>query len=207
MTLHGLLASTISVLAFVLASLASLGLFVNPATLLWVVGLFSAGFGLGARNLINDFVSGLGFMFEDNFDVGEKIAVLEVEGVVEAVNLRTTSIRDPNGELVIVPNGDIRLIRNYSRGRFSATDVTIRIASSDLGVALPILEALSVEAVELLPNLLEPWRVISQSGVIAQETELTILARARFGRGAEMRTRLLALVHERLAEANVALAD
>jgi hypothetical protein len=54
---------------------------------------------------------------------------------------------------------------------------------------------------------LEPWQVISESGVIGQQTELTLLAKARFGQAAEMRPRLLALAQQRLAEANVDLAD
>jgi hypothetical protein len=53
--------------------------------------------------------------------------------------------------------------------------------------------------------MLEPWRVISESGTIGQTTELTLLAKARFGKAAEMQPRLLALVQERLSEAGVEL--
>jgi hypothetical protein len=60
--------------------------------------------------------------------------------------------------------------------------------------------------VALLPNLLEPWQVISESGVIGQQTELTLIAKARFGQAAEMSPRLLALVQERLSEIDVILA-
>jgi hypothetical protein len=63
------------------------------------------------------------------------------------------------------------------------------------------------EAVRLLPNLLEPWQVISETGTIGQQAELMLVARARFGKAAEMRPRLLTLVQERLAEADVAMSD
>lgn len=138
--------------------------------------------------------------------MGEKVELLGVEGVVEAVNLRTTLMRSPTGELFVVPNGEIRLIRNFSRGRFSQVRVTIKIAAGDLARALVVLEDLATDAVQLLPNLLEPWQVISETGAMGQQTELTILAKARFGKGAEMRPRLLSLVHERLAEAEMELA-
>ena len=59
----------------------------------------------------------------------------------------------------------------------------------------------------LLPNLLEPWQVVSESGVIGQETELTLIAKARFGMASEMRPRLLALVQERLLEGNISLVS
>jgi small conductance mechanosensitive channel len=206
-TLHGLIASTITFVAFAAAILFSIGLFVNPETLIWMVGLFSAAFGLGARPLISDFLTGISFLFEDPFDVGEKVEILGVEGVVEEVNLRTMALRAPTGELYFIPNGEVRLIRNFSRGRFSSAKVTIKIASEDLGRTLPLLEEMGKEAVHELPNLLEPWQVINESGVIGQQTELTLTAKARFGQAAAMRPRLLALVQERLEAAGIVLSD
>lgn len=207
LTLQSLLASGITILAFTLAFVATLALFVDFDSLLWVIGLFTAGFGLGARPIISDFLTGISFIFEDTFDVGEKVEILEVEGVIEAVNLRTSSLRAPTGELYIVPNGEIRLIRNFSRGRFSTIKITLKIAAEDLSHAIPILEAMANDAVIQLPNLLEPWQVLSESGIIGQHTELTLVAKARFGHGAEMRPRLLALVQEKLSEENIQLVN
>lgn len=206
-TLQSLLASGISISAFGFAFIFSLALFVDFDSLLWVIGLFTAGFGLGARPIISDFLTGISFIFEDTFDVGEKVEMLGVEGVIEAVNLRTSTLRAPTGELYVVPNGEIRLIRNFSRGRFSTIKITLKLAAEDLGHAIPVLEGMAGEAVARLPNLLEPWQVISESGVIGQNTELTLIAKARFGYGAEMRPRLLALVQEKLTEENIQLAN
>ncbi|MBK6325033.1 MAG: mechanosensitive ion channel family protein [Chloroflexi bacterium] len=100
-----------------------------------------------------------------------------IEGVVEMVNLRTTQIRAPTGELLTVPNGEIRLVRNFSRGRFSVADVRLMIETENLHQAVDLLTALREEAVTLLPNLLEPWQVISVSGEMGQQTELTLVAR------------------------------
>jgi small conductance mechanosensitive channel len=206
-TLQSLLASGVSIAAFITACLASLTLFVDFDSLLWIIGLFTAGFGLSARPIISDFLTGISFIFEDTFDVGEKVEILNVEGVIEAVNLRTSTLRAPTGELYIVPNGEIRLIRNFSRGRFSITKITLKLAGEDLGHAIPILEEMANDAVIQLPNLLEPWQVLSESGVIGQNTELTLVAKARFGHGAEMRPRLLALVQEKLTEENILLVN
>ena len=206
-TLRGVLSSAISLIAFGAATMASVGRFVRADTLVWMVGLFSAAFGLSARPLISDVLSGVQLLFEDTFAVGEKVEILGVEGVVEAVNLRTSWMRAPTGELYVVPNGEIRVVRNFTRGRFSTAKATLRIATTDLRQALPFLEQLGNEAVALLPNLLEPWQVLSESGVVGRQTELTLLAKARFGQAAEMRPRLLALVQERLSEAGIALAD
>jgi small conductance mechanosensitive channel len=206
-TLRGVLASAVSFGAFGVATVASAGRFVRADTLVWTVGLFSAAFGLSARPLISDVMAGVGLVFEDTFAVGEKVELVSVDGVVEAVNLRTTWIRSPTGELYVVPNGEVRVVRNFSRGRFSSAKVTLRIGAGDVGRVLRLLEALGDEAVTLLPNLLEPWQVISESGTIAQEAELTLVAKARFGQAAVLRTRLLALVQERLSQSGVELAS
>jgi small-conductance mechanosensitive channel len=206
-TLYSLVASAISLVVFAAATLISLGQFVRVDTLIWIVGLFSAAFGLGARPLISDVITGINFIFEDSFAVGEKVEILGTEGVVEKVNLRTTCMRSTTGELYVVPNGEVRVVRNFSRGSFARADVKLKIPVADLGRALPLLEELGKEAVNLLPNLLEPWQVVSASSEIGQQTELAILAKSRFGKAAEMRPRLLTLVHERLAEAGIALAE
>lgn len=206
-TLKSMVASAISLIAFAAATVASVGRFVRLDTLVWVVGLFSAAFGLSARPLISDVMTGFGFIFEDTFAVGEKVEILGVEGVIEAVNLRTTWVRAPTGELYVVPNGEIRVVRNFSRGRFSIAKITLKIAAADLNRALSLLEEFGKEAVVVLPNLLEPWQVISESGVIGQQTELTLLAKARFGQAADVRPRLLALVQDRLSENGIAMTD
>jgi small-conductance mechanosensitive channel len=206
-TLRSVIASAISLFAFATATVGSLGRFMPLDSLVWIIGLFSAAFGLGARPLISDVLAGIGLIFEDTFAVGEKIEILNVEGVVEAVNLRTTWLRAPTGELYVIPNGEVRVVRNFSRGRFSIVKVVLKIPTADLSRALSPLEELGKEAVVLLPNLLEPWQVISESGVMGQQTELTLIAKARFGQAAEMRPRLLALMQERLAEIDVVLAD
>jgi small conductance mechanosensitive channel len=206
-TLRSIVASALSFGALVVALVLTLAQFVDANTLLWVIGLFSAAFGLGARDFVNDIVAGLGIVLDDIFAVGEKIEIGGVEGVVEAVTLRMTRLRSPTGELFMVPNGEVRVVRNFSRGRFSAANVTVRVAAGDLPLSLAVLGDLAAEAVELLPDLVEPWRVISPDGHIGRETDLTLVAKARFGRAAELRPRLLALVHERLAEAGVRVGE
>lgn len=209
-TLRELLSSVISFFAFMAAVFFSLSLFIDRTTLIWMIGLFSAAFGLGARPLFSDLLSGISFIFEDTFGVGEKIeipvvGVGTVEGVIEKVNLRTTLVRSTTGELYTIPNGEIRVVRNFSRGLFSRADVTLRIEADDLRQALPLLEALGEEAIGLLPDMLEPWQIISETDQMGNHTELRLLAKARFGRAADMKPRLLALVQERFSDADIDL--
>ncbi len=206
-TLRFLIASTITFLAFLGAFLVSLLQFISADTLVWVVGLFSAAFGLGARPQLSDFLSGVGFLFEDTFSVGEKVEIMGHEGVIESISLRTTWMRGSTGELFSIPNGEIRTVRNFSRGRFSTANIRVKINTENLGEALTLLQELGEEAVLELPNLIEPWQVISETGAVGKHTELTLIARARFGKAAEMRPRMLTLVHDRLAAAGIELVD
>lgn len=212
-TLRVLFTSIIRFGALAAAVIASVALFVKPETLVWVVGLFSAAFGFGARPIISDLMTGMAFMSEDSFAVGDKVEVFStmglggIQGVVESVNLRTTSLRATTGELFLIPNGELRIVRNFSRGHFSTLKIRLTLASSDLNQALAVLENLRKEAVLHLPNLLEPWQIISDSGKLGEQTELTLVAKTRFGKAAEMRPRLLALVQQELEKERITLVD
>lgn len=205
-----LMAGILTFFAFLFASVFSLLLFTGVDTLLWMIGLFSAGIGFSARPIISDFLTGIGLIFENEFEVGEKVelpGVLggNVEGIIEKVNLRTTLVRSPTGEPIYVPNGEIRVIKNYSRGRFSMANVRIKIATKDLDRTINVLESIADEAMLALPNLIEPWQIISESGEMGQFTELTLVAKARYGNAGDMRPRLLAFTHRRLEQAEVEL--
>ncbi|GAB4430046.1 MAG: mechanosensitive ion channel family protein [Anaerolineae bacterium] len=210
-TIQLLMASSISITVFFTVVMLSLAQFLDAGALAVITGLLSAGFGFGARTLIGDLLAGISNIFEDNFDVGEKVEIAyvsaTVEGVVESVNLRTTSIRAPTGELLIIPNGEIRMLRNYSRGRFSTANVKLKILTTDLPRALNLLRDMSKDAVAELPNLLEPWQVISEEGAMGEHTELTLLVKARFGQAATLRPNLLALVQKHFQEASITLVD
>lgn len=205
-----LLSGLIKLITYVGLFLALLTFFVEASSLLWFVGLFSAGFGIGARPIISDYLTGISLIFEDSLEIGEKVefpGVLggSVEGVVESINLRTTLIRARSGEPLVVPNGEIRVIRNYSRANYSEIKVSFHVKSADAHQAVDILEEMAAEAVNLLENLLEPWTVLSQDGVMGATTSLQIVAHAKFGTGAIIRPRLMILVRERLATQGIEL--
>lgn len=205
-TLNDLVASLISFIAFVTAGVFALGRFIDTTTLVWMIGLFSAAFGLGARPLISDFLTGLSFMVEDAVQIGEKVEIMGIQGVVERINLRTTMVRAQTGELYVIPNGEVRVIRNFSRASFSSAEITIRLPAEQLAEALALLKQLAEEAVTTFPDLVEPWRVINHNGVLGAQVELSLLVHARFGRAADLRVALLVFLQERFTAANIPLA-
>lgn len=206
-TLRSLVTNPINLTALAVAGLFALAHFIGWTNVTLLTGIL----GLASTSLIRDLQSGFQIVFEDTFDIGEKVEIgsvmNRVEGIVEGINVRTTSIRALGGELYVVPHGEIRIVRNFSRGDFAMIRLTLKIATTELTRTLSYLNDLGQEAAALLPNLLEPWQVISASGAIGQHTELTLLARAYFGQAEQVRLDLLALVQERLAGAGITLVD
>lgn len=203
-TLRSLVSSAVKVIVYILGVVAILFAVGIPAgAIITALGLFSAGFGLGARPIINDYLAGMVLIFEDQFAVEDKVEMLGVTGIVEAVDLRTTRIRSTTGELYIVPNGEVRLVRNLSRGKFSMATIKVTVATKDLSKALEVLEQVADSAQTQIPNLIERPEFLSEEGVISTHVELTLSAKAHYGRGARMRTRLMALVTDALKKAEV----
>lgn len=210
-TVYHLVASIITFLAFTTAVVVSLSQFMSAAALAVLGGLVTTGVGFGARMMIGDLLAGMSNIFEDNFNVGEKIEIANatgaVSGVVEHVTVRVVFIRAESGELFIIPHGEIRIMRNFSRGNFSIANITFKIAVEDLDETLAILEVIKDEATAVLPDLLQPWQVISKAGTLGSTTELTLVCKAPFGKGADLRLRLLEFIRKRLIDNNIRLAD
>ena len=210
-TLRGLVANAISFIAFTLATVLSLALFIETDTLVWMIGLFSAAFGLGARPLISDYLTGVGFIFDDTIDVGEKVEILlgpqTIEGVIEEIWLRMTILRAASGEHYTIPNGEIRIIRNFSRGRFSTCKIRLKIPTKELENAVDMLESLGDEALAILPNLLEPWDVFSPDDESSSQTELVVVAKTKFGQAAKARPKIISFIHKRLGETGLELLE
>ena len=71
--------------------------------------------GLGAQNLIKDVVNGFFMVFEDQFSVGDYIHIGDKGGVVQSIGLRLTKLKDFNGDIHIIPNGNVGQITNHCR--------------------------------------------------------------------------------------------
>lgn len=115
-TLGTVLKSIAALIIYSVAAIMSLSEFgVNLGPLVASAGIVGIAFGFGAQSLVKDFLSGVFMLIEDQFGVGDIIDVGSAAGVVEAVSLRTTQIRDVHGTLWHVPNGEIARVANKSQ--------------------------------------------------------------------------------------------
>jgi small conductance mechanosensitive channel len=129
---------------------------IDPTPILAAAGLLGLAVGLGAQNLINDMVSGFFILFENYYLVGDFIETGDASGVVEAIELRTTRIRHPNGQVYIIRNGNIEEVVNYSRDYiYAVVDIPISY-EANIKKIYEILEQVSEELQANHPEVLEP---------------------------------------------------
>ena len=120
-TVTGLISGLVVVIAwfvFVLTLLRALGVDITP--IIASAGIAGIALGFGAQTVVRDALSGLFIFIEGQYDVGDTVdlttAAGVVSGTVEALTLRTTSVRQYDGTLSMVPNGVIQITNNRTRG-------------------------------------------------------------------------------------------
>lgn len=89
---------------------------VEVGALIAGAGILGAAVGFGAQSLVRDLISGLFIVFEDQYGVGDVVDLGEVKGAIEQVGLRVTQVRDVEGTLWYVRNGEILRVGNKSQG-------------------------------------------------------------------------------------------
>lgn len=126
-TLSAVFKSAIAVVIWlwvVIDVLATIG--INVAPLIASAGVVGVALGFGAQSLVKDFLSGIFMLLEDQYGVGDVIDVGEISGTVEDVSLRLTTIRDLDGTLWFVRNGQILRVGNFNQG-FAVARIDIPI--------------------------------------------------------------------------------
>jgi len=160
-TLGQVAKSVTSIVIYVIAGLMALGEFdIDIGPLIAGAGIVGVALGFGAQSLVKDFLSGIFMLIEDQYGVGDIVDVGEASGVVEAFNLRTTQIRDINGSLWHVPNGEIARVANKSQ-EWARTVLDIEVAyDTDLAKAKQVIKRVAdqvwVEAPDNATILEEP---------------------------------------------------
>jgi small conductance mechanosensitive channel len=124
------LASFTTIIIWIIAVVWMLSVLgVEAATLLTSAGLIGVALAFGAQNLLRDLIAGTFIIFEDQLGVGDVVDLGVANGTVEEVSLRTTRLRDVEGVVWHVPNGEIHRVGNKSQ-QWSRAVVDVPISSS-----------------------------------------------------------------------------
>ncbi len=140
-TITGLLNTTVTVVIYtaaVLMVVTELGVAIGP--LLAGAGIAGLAIGFGAQSLVKDVITGFFILLEDQIRMGDVVEIAGKSGLVEAVNLRTTRLRDVEGKVYIIPNGVIDVVSNFTKD-WSRALVEIGVAyKEDVDHVISVLE-------------------------------------------------------------------
>jgi small-conductance mechanosensitive channel len=199
-TLDDLGARVIQVFVVAIAALmilGKLGLDIGPAVAGF--GVIGIAVGFGAQTLVRDYLNGALILVENQFSIGDVVRLAGVAGTVEDFNLRRTTVRDLDGIVHTIPNGEIKVASNLTRtwARINQ-DITVAYGT-DIDKAIEVVDKVGLELQEdpvWKRRILEPPRVERVEALGEYGVTLKILGSVRapdqWAAGGEFRKRLLA---------------
>ncbi|MEW2354506.1 mechanosensitive ion channel family protein [Spirillospora sp. NPDC029432] len=210
-TMGSVLRSIASIVIMGLAFFSVLGqIGLNLTPVLASATVIGMAVGFGAQNIVKDFLAGLFMLLEDQYGVGDVIDVGSAKGTVEAVTLRVTRMRDVNGVVWYVPNGEIKKVGNESQnwGR-TVLDIPVDIGE-DVEKVKEIMkrtaDELSVAATwdEIILEEPSVWGVQALAG---DAVIVRIVLKTAPGRQADVARELRERVKKAFDEAGIAVAS
>jgi len=206
--LQSLLMSTVSfVLGFVAIIMMLQAAGINVIPLLTTASVAGLAIGFGAQKLVRDVISGFFILMEDQYGVGDYVTIGAVTGVVEDLQMRTTSIRDSSGRLYILSNGDISQVCNHSRGKLALSVDYALAASADLDKAKQVLDEAGKSMATDFPNeVKEPFACEGPTQITAASTVIRLTGVVLPSAQDSVRIELNTRVRQALEKNGIALA-
>jgi len=111
-------------------------------------GIAGIAIGFGAQSLVKDLIAGLFVLIENQYGVGDVVRIADIAGIVEEVNLRRTILRDLDGIVHSVPNGEIRVASNFTK-EWSRVNLNVSVGyGEDLDHVIEVLNRIGKEMAE-----------------------------------------------------------
>jgi moderate conductance mechanosensitive channel len=176
-------------------------------SILAAAGIGGLAIGLGAQSLIKDIISGFFIVMEDQFVVGDLITIDNMTGAVEDLELRVTRLRNFNGDLYIVPNGEIKRVTNHTRGN-KAILVDIPVSySTDIGKAIEIVKSICTTVMEEFDTITEEPKVLGITELGKDMINIRVMGKTLPNEQWIVERRIRLLIKEEFDKANVMFYD
>ena len=156
---------------------------VDVGALIATAGIAGLAIGFGAQTLVKDVISGVFLLFDDSIHVGDLVRIGEDAGTVEYIGIRLIKVRRLNGELLMVPAGELRIFGNRSIGFARALVIVGLSYEQDIETVLPVMERVANQWAEEHADLLldEPPAVHSITDFAESSITARILVKVRPG--------------------------
>ncbi|MBP2319822.1 small conductance mechanosensitive channel [Kibdelosporangium banguiense] len=206
-TIGSVMKSLVSFLVWGLAFMLILGeIGINLGPIIASAGIVGVALGFGAQNLVKDFLSGVFMMLEDQYGVGDIVDVGPATGTIESVGLRVTTLRDVNGTVWYVRNGEILRVGNSSQG-FAVAVVDVPLGySADIEAATEVIKRIVTDETGTEPvseDVLEPPEVLGVDKVTPESITVRLTVKVRAGRQWAVQRALRARIIPALEEAGI----
>jgi small-conductance mechanosensitive channel len=191
----------------IMMALSSLGVEIGP--LIAGAGVVGVAIGFGAQTVVKDVISGMFYLLDDAFRVGEYIQSGSYKGTVESFSLRSIKLRHQRGAVYIVPFSELGAVQNMSRD-WAIEKMTITITyDSDIEKARKIIKKIGLELFEdpeFKPTTIEPLKMqgidsLGDSGLLLRMKVMTLP-----GQQFTLKRRALRMIHEAFNENGIKLA-
>lgn len=206
-TLESLIDAVIRITVWLVASIMIVSeLGINTAPLLASAGIIGVALGIGAQSLIKDFVNGVFIIAENQYRVGDVVQLGTVNGTVQAITVRTTVLRDLDGNVHHIPNGGITVATNktFDIGRINEP-VTVPF-DTDLKKLEEVVAAVGIKLVhdkEVGPHVRQAPNLGQASGFNELGLVVRIFAETTPGSQWEVRTALIKELQKALLKENM----
>ena len=164
----------------VLMALSAVGVQIGP--LIAGAGVVGVAIGFGAQTLVKDIISGMFYLLDDAFRIGEYIVSGSYKGTVKSFSLRSIKLRHHRGYLYTVPFGELGAVENMSRD-WVIDKITVSVVyDTDLDKAKRVIKEVSKQIMadpELAPNIIEPLKMqgVEQFGDFAIQLRLKMMTK------------------------------
>jgi small conductance mechanosensitive channel len=179
-TLSHFLVEATATIIWVIASfmiLAEIGVNIGP--LLASAGVIGIAIGFGAQSLIRDLFNGFFIIIENQYRRGDVVKIANIAGLVENINIRRTILRDLDGTVHVVPNGEVRVSSNLSKD-WARVNLNISVSyNEDLDNAIQVMNRVGKEMAEeeyWRSLILEPPKVLRVDNLGNSGIDIKILA-------------------------------
>ncbi|UTS90616.1 mechanosensitive ion channel family protein [Rhizobium anhuiense] len=203
---RNILAVVIAVIA-VLMVLSGLGIEIGP--LIAGAGVVGVAVGFGAQTIVKDVISGMFYLWDDAFRIGEYIESGSHKGVVEAFSLRSVKLRHHRGPLTTVPFGELGAVKNLNRD-WTIDKISLNVKyDTDLVKAKKVIKQIGqtlLENPEFGPHIIETLKMkgVEQFGEFAIEIRLSMMTKP--GEQFVIRRNALAMIRNAFKENDIEFA-
>ncbi|QND20209.1 mechanosensitive ion channel family protein [Rhizobium leguminosarum bv. viciae] len=187
--------------------LDAVGIQIGP--LLAGAGVVGIAVGFGAQTLVKDIISGVFYLFDDAFRIGEYIQAAKYKGTVEGFSLRSIRLRHHRGPVTIVPFGELGAVQNLSRD-WVIDIITLTLNyDSDLEEVRKTIKRIGVELLEdaeLGPNIIEPLKMQGIEQMADYGVQIRLKFMTKPGEQFGVRRKALAMLKKTFAEKGIQFA-